>query len=316
MCRNLCAPVLTWVPAHPTFSLTCVSRSRTIRNMNRLPTAQRAAVISCLIEGNSVRSVVRITGIAKKTVMCLLVEAGSIAADYQNRVFRNLSCRRIQVDEIWAFIGAKQKNVTPENQARGAVGDIWLWTAVDADTKLVPTWMPGDRNAATARMFMLDLASRLSNRVQLTSDAHGAYLRAVEGAFGHDVDYAQLQKLYGETSESEKRYNPATCIGCKRQEMIGYPDPKHIFTSFVERHNLSVRMTNRRYTRLTNAFSKKIENHSAAVALGYFAYNFIKIHRTLRVTPAMAAGVTDRLWEVSDLVALIEADERGLERAA
>jgi IS1 family transposase len=180
----------------------------------------------------------------------------------------------------------------------------------------VPTWVLGDRNLPTARAFLLDLASRLSNRVQLTSDSHGAYLRAVEGAFGHEIDYAQLQKLYGETSESEKRYSPATCIGCKRQELIGKPDPRHISTSFVERHNLSVRMTNRRYTRLTNAFSKKIENHAAAVALGYFAYNFIKIHRTLRTTPAMAAGVTDRLWEVSDFVALIEAEERRLERAA
>lgn len=284
--------------------------------MNRLDAKTREQVINCLIEGCSIRSTVRMTSISKKCVMRLLVEAGSVAADYQSRVFRNLSCRRIQVDEMWAFVGAKQKNLTPENIVRGAVGDIWLWSAVDADTKLVPAWMLGDRNAPTARMFMIDLANRLNNRVQLTSDAHGAYLRAVEGAFGHDIDYAQLQKLYGETSESEKRYSPAQCIGCKRQEMIGYPDPKHISTSFVERHNLSIRMTNRRYTRLTNAFSKKIENHSAAIALGYFAYNFIKIHRTLRVTPAMAAGVTDRLWEVSDLVALIEAEERGLERAA
>lgn len=284
--------------------------------MNRLNSKTRSQVLHCIIEGCSIRSTVRMTGVAKKTVMRLLVEAGASASDYQNRVFRNLSCCRVQVDEIWAFVGAKQKNLTPENRERGAVGDIWLWSAVDADTKLVPTWLLGDRNAPTAHMFMLDLASRLSNRVQLTSDGHSAYLRAVEGAFGHRIDYAQLQKLYGETSESEKRYSPAQCIGCKRQEIIGSPDPKHISTSYVERHNLSIRMTNRRYTRLTNAFSKKIENHAAAVALGYFAYNFIKIHRTLRVTPAMAAGVTDRLWDVSDLVALIEAEERGLERAA
>jgi IS1 family transposase len=284
--------------------------------MNRLDSDKRGQVISALIEGCSIRSIVRMTAVSKKCVMRLLVEAGSVAADYQFRAFRNLSSRRIQVDELWGWIGAKQKNLTPENEARGAVGDIWLWSAIDADTKLVPSWLLGDRTARTAHMFMLDLASRLNNRVQLTSDAHGAYLRAVEGAFGHDIDYAQLQKLYGETSEAEKRYSPAECIGCKLQTLIGYPDQKHISTSFVERHNLSVRMTNRRYTRLTNAFSKKIENHSAAVALGYFAYNFIKIHRTLRVTPAMAAGVTDRLWEVSDLVALIEAEERGLERAA
>jgi len=284
--------------------------------MNRLSSDARKQVISCLIEGCSIRSIVRMTGVAKKTVMRLLVEAGALASDYQNRAFRNLSCRRIQVDELWGWVGAKQKNLTPENVARGAVGDIWLWTALDADTKLVPSWLLGDRNAPTARMFLLDLAGRLSSRVQLTSDGHGAYLRAVEGAFGYEVDYAQLQKLYGETGESEKRYSPAQCIGCKRQELIGNPDPKYISTSFVERHNLSVRMTNRRYTRLTNAFSKKLENHSAAVALGYFAYNFIKIHRTLRVTPAMAAGVTDRLWDVSDFVALIEAEERGLGRAA
>lgn len=177
------------------------------------------------------------TGVAKKTVMRFLVQAGSVARDYQYRSFKNLSCRRIQVDEMWAFVGAKQKNLTPENQARGAVGDIWLWSAVDADTKLVPSWMLGDRNASTARMFLLDLAGRLNNRVQLTSDSHGAYLKAVEGAFGHEIDYAQLQKLYGETSESEKRYSPAQCVGCKRQELIGEPDPKHISMSFVERHN-------------------------------------------------------------------------------
>lgn len=284
--------------------------------MNRLSSAQRASVINCLVEGCSIRSTVRMTGIAKKTVMRLLVEAGSVAGDYQYRVFRNLNCQRIQVDECWAFVGAKQKNLTEANQANGAIGDIWLWAAVDADTKLVPSWMLGDRTASTAQAFMADLASRLNERVQLTSDGLNVYIAAVEKAFGRKIDYAQLQKIYGESGESEKRYSPAECIGCKLVPMIGEPDPAHVSTSFVERHNLTVRMTNRRYTRLTNAFSKKIENHSAAVALGYFAYNFIKIHRTLRVTPAMAAGVTNRLWEVSDLVALLEASERGLERAA
>jgi IS1 family transposase len=284
--------------------------------MNRLSGEDRSRVIHCLIEGCSIRSTVRMTGIAKKTVMRLLLEVGAVAADYQYQVFRNLSCKRIQVDECWAFVGAKQKNLTSKNVAKGAIGDIWLWAAVDADTKLVPTWLLGDRTASTAQAFMADLASRLSERIQLTSDGLNVYIGAVEKAFGKKIDYAQLQKIYSEPSNAEKRYSPAVCIGCTLTPMIGEPDPAHVSTSYVERHNLSVRMTNRRYTRLTNAFSKKIENHSAAVALGYFAYNFIKIHRTLRVTPAMAAGVTDRLWEVSDLVALLEASERGYERAA
>jgi IS1 family transposase len=284
--------------------------------MNRLTSEQRTRVISSLIEGCSIRSTVRMTGVAKKTVMRLLLEVGAVAADYQYQVFRNLNCQRIQVDEMWAFVGAKQKNLTEANQANGAIGDIWLWAAIDADTKLVATWLLGDRSASNARAFMSDLASRLSDRVQLTSDGLNVYLTAVERAFGTKIDYAQLQKIYADASEGQKRYSPAECIGCKRVPMIGEPNPAYVSTSYVERHNLSVRMTNRRYTRLTNAFSKKIENHSAAVALGYFAYNFIKIHRTLRVTPAMAAGVTNRLWEVSDLVGLLEASELRVERAA
>jgi IS1 family transposase len=219
---------------------------------------------------------------------------------------------------MWAFIGAKQKNVTPEIIAKNPdAGDIWLWIAIDADTKIVPCWMLGGRDASVAAQFLYDLRKRLANRVQLTSDGHKAYLEGMDYAFsGMNVDYAMLVKLYGEPSETEKRYSPAQCIGCKRKAIIGNPDPDHISTSFAERQNLSVRMGIRRYTRLTNAFSRKLENHAAAVALYYFAYNFVKIHRTLRVTPAMAAGVTDRLWEVSDLVALLEVDEQGLERAA
>lgn len=289
-----------------------------IIDMNRLDSKTRTAVISALVEGCSIRSTVRMTGVSKKTVMRLLIEAGAVASKYQDQVFRNLTCKRIQVDELWAFIVAKQKNVTPEIVAKNPnAGDIWLWIAIDADTKIVPTWMLGGRDAGVASQFLYDLRQRLANRVQLTSDGHKAYLVGMDYAFsGMNVDYAMLVKIYGETAEAQKRYSPAECIGCKRETVIGKPDPKHISTSFAERQNLSVRMGLRRYTRLTNAFSRKIENHSAAVALYYFAYNFIKIHGTLRCTPAMAAGVTDRLWEVSDLVALLEADERGLERAA
>jgi IS1 family transposase len=256
------------------------------------------------------------TGIAKKTVMRLLVEVGAFCEAYQDAAFRNLSCRRIQVDECWSFLYAKQKNVTSEIAAKQLAGDAWLWCAIDADTKLVPCWYVGPRDAGTAHAFMNDLASRLAHRVQLTSDGLQVYLEAVDYAFGGYVDYAQLVKIYGADPEAEKRYSPAKCISCESRRVTGNPDPKHINTSYIERQNLSLRMTNRRFTRLTNAFSKKIENHIAAIALGYFAYNFIKIHRTLRMTPAMAAGVTDRLWDVDDLVAAWEASERRAERQA
>ncbi|HEY3130635.1 MAG TPA: DDE-type integrase/transposase/recombinase [Acidobacteriota bacterium] len=283
--------------------------------MNRLTSEQRAQVINCLIEGCSIRSTVRMTGIAKKTVMRLLVEAGKVAAAYQDKAFRGLTCKRLQVDELWAFCYCKQKNVTAEIVARNPnAGDVWLWVAIDAETKLVPCWLLSSRDAGAAADFMEDLAGRLAKRVQLTTDGHKPYLEAIESAFGSNIDYAMLIKLYGSDPESDTRYSPAKCIGCKGKRVTGNPDPDHVSTSIAERQNLSVRMTNRRYTRLTNAFSRKLQNHAAAVALNYFAYNFIKIHRTLRTTPAMAAGVTDRLWEVSDLVALLEAKEA--ERAA
>lgn len=286
--------------------------------MNRLDSKARTAVISALVEGCSIRSTVRMTGVSKPTVLKLLVESGAMASTFQDRMFRNLTCKRIQVDELWGFIGAKAKNVTPAIAAKNPnAGDIWLWVAIDADTKIVPTWMLGGRDAGVACQFLYDLRKRLSNRVQLTSDGHKAYLQGVDYAWsGMDIDYAMLVKVYGAERPGEARYSPAECLGCKPTPIIGKPDPDHISTSFAERQNLSVRMGIRRYTRLTNAFSRKIENHSAAVALYYFAYNFVNIHRTLRCTPAMAAGVTDRLWEVSDLVAMLEADERGLERAA
>jgi IS1 family transposase len=256
------------------------------------------------------------TGVSKKTVMRLLVEAGTVAAAYQDHIFRNLSCRRLQLDEMWAFIGAKQKNVTPEIIAKNPnAGDVWLWVAIDADTKLVPCWTLGGRDAGVAKDFIDDLASRLRNRVQLTTDGHKPYIEAIESAFGCAVDYSILQKIYG-SAQVETRYSPATCIGVDVRHISGNPDPKHVNTSFVERQNLSVRMSIRRYTRLTNAFSRKLENHAAAVALYYFSYNLIKIHGSLRCTPAMAAGVVNRLFEISDLVALLEAEEQKAERAA
>jgi len=287
--------------------------------MNRLDSQTRAQVISCLIEGCSIRSTVRVTGVAKKTVMRVLVEVGDVCADYQDHMFRNLRSRRLQLDEMWSWIYCKEKNRT-EAIARmnPDAGDVWLWTAIDADSKLVASWRLGQRDLVTAKEFVNDLASRLSKRVQITADGHRAYLEAVEGAFGMEVDFAQLQKIYGAPSDKEaRRYSPARCIGCDLKVVTGDPDPKHVSTSFVERQNWTVRTTMRRYTRLSNGFSRKLQNHAAATALNYFAYNFIKIHRTLRMSPAMAAGVTDRLWSVEDLVALWESyEQRRAERAA
>lgn len=278
--------------------------------MNKLTHDKRVQVVNCLIEGCTIRATVRMTGVAKKTVMRFLLEIGEVCADYQDRVLRNLTCNRVQLDELWGWNYCKAKNVTPEIAAKvPAAGDVWLWVAIDAETKLVPCWRLGDRNAGTALDFVRDLAARLSNRIQLTSDGHRAYLEAVESAFGSEVDYAMLVKLYGNDRESETRYSPAECIGCRAIPVIGRPDANHISTSFVERQNWSVRTSMRRYTRLSNGFSRKIENHAAAIALNYFAYNFIKIHRTLRVTPAMAAGVTDHLWDAGNLVGLLEAEE-------
>ncbi len=284
--------------------------------MNRLDSQTRAQVVSCLIEGCSIRSTVRMTGVAKKTVMRLLVEVGAICAAYQDYAFRNLTTKRLQLDEMWAWIYCKEKNRTEEiAKAHPDAGDVWLWIAVDADTKLVPSWMLGQRDLGTATAFVSDLASRLRNRVQITTDGHRPYLQAVETAFGMEVDYSILQKIYGTPQENETRYSPAICIGVEVRHVNGNPDPKHISTSFVERQNWTVRTKMRRYTRLSNGFSRKLQNHAAATALNYFAYNFIQIHRTLRTSPAMAAGVTDRLWDVNDLVALWESYETR-ERAA
>jgi IS1 family transposase len=273
--------------------------------MNRLTDDKRAQVISCLIEGCSIRSTVRMTGVAMKTVMRVLVEVGEVCADYQDNVFRNLRTRRLQLDEMWAWIYCKEKNRTEEiAKAHPDAGDIWLWVAIDADSKLVPSWHLGQRDATTATAFVSDLALRLSNRVQITTDGHRPYLVAVENAFGSDVDYSILQKIYGSPLENETRYSPSRIIGIDVQHVSGNPDPKHISTSYVERQNWTARTKMRRYTRLSNGFSRKIRNHAASVALNYFAYNFIQIHKTIRMSPAMAAGVADQLWDVNDLVCL------------
>lgn len=278
--------------------------------MNRLNREQRARALHLVCEGNSIRAVTRLTGFSKTTVTKLVVDAGLACAWYQDRVFRNLACRRIQVDEVWGFVGAKAKNADPVRKAAREAGDAWLWAATDAETKLVPSRYVGGRDSDSAIVFMDDLAGRLANQVQLTSDGHRAYLEAVEGAFGGDIDYAMLIMLYGETSESAKgRYSPAECIGARKERIEGNPDMKHVSTSYSERNNLNVRMHTRRMTRLTNAFSKKMENHAHAMALHFMYYNFVRIHKTLRTTPAMAAGVTDRLWEMADMVNALESWE-------
>jgi IS1 family transposase len=278
-------------------------------SMNRLSKDDRAHVLHLLCEGNSIRAVTRLTGISKTTVTKLAVDAGKAAAWYQDRVFRNLESKRIQVDEIWGFVGAKQRNVATAKRKDLAYGDAWLWVATDADTKLVPSWLVGGRDSDYAIGFMDDLRSRLANRVQLTSDGHRAYLEAVEGAFGADIDYAMLVKLYGPAPEGQRRYSPAECIGARKTRIEGNPDPRHVSTSYAERNNLNIRMHSRRMTRLTNAFSKKVENHAHAMALHFLYYNFVRVHKTLRMSPAMASGVTKRLWEMTDVVDVLEAWE-------
>jgi IS1 family transposase len=274
--------------------------------MNQLSNDKRAQIVAALVEGNSIRSTVRMTGASKNTIAKLLIELGAACSEYLDKALVNLPCKRIQCDEIWSFVGCKEKNVTIAKLERdGHVGDVWTWVAMDADTKLICSWMVGERNGATAFQFMQDLAGRLTNRVQLTTDGFKSYLNAVEGVFGADIDYAMLIKIYGDTTEGQKRYSPAECTGTKRETITGSPDKKHISTSYIERQNLTMRMSIRRFTRLTNAFSKKLENHIASIAIHYMYYNFCRIHQTLRVTPAMAAGVTDRLWSIQDLIALL-----------
>jgi IS1 family transposase len=274
--------------------------------MNKLPTEKRIAILTALVEGSSLRATARMTDTAFNTVAKLFVDAGKACADYQDRTLRNLSCKRLQLDEIWSFVHAKQKNVARAKAAPADAGDVWTWVAIDAQTKLVPSWRVGDRSSETAIAFVDDLAARLANRAQITTDGHKPYLEAIEGASGGDIDYAVLIKVYGAAPEGEKRYSPAECIGTMRQRIEGNPDPRHVSTSFVERQNLTMRMSIQRFTQLTNALLKKLDNHAHSVALHYMHYNFCRIHKSLRVTPAMAAGVTDRLWSIGDMVKVLE----------
>jgi IS1 family transposase len=279
-------------------------------SMNKLNTEKRTRVVSALVEGCSIRSTVCMTGVAKNTVTKLLVKIGEVCSDFQNEALRNLSCRRLQLDEIWSFVGAKAKNVPAERQGQFGIGDVWTWVAIDADTKLVPSWFVGTRDGDCADAFVNDLSKRLTHRVQITSDGLKSYLDAVEGAFGGNVDFAQLIKLYGkDESPKDTRYSPPNCIGCRPRNVTGHPDPSHVSTSFVERQNLTMRMNMRRFTRLTNAFSKKVENHARAIALHFMHYNFARIHQTLKSTPAMRAGVTDHLWSIEEIVGLLETKE-------
>jgi IS1 family transposase len=276
-------------------------------SMNRLSTADRGKIIRALVEGNSLRSTVRMTGFAMNTIMKLLRDLGAVCSDYQDRVLRDLPCERIECDEIWAYVGSKARNV-PEGK-EGEFGDWWTWVAIDPVSKLVPSWLVGQRDAADARSFIADLADRLTHRVQLTTDGHRPYLEAVEDAFGSDIDYAMLIKLYG-TDPEAGRFSPPVVIAEQARSITGDPDPSLISTSYVERQNLTMRMSMRRFTRLTNGFSKKVENHAAAVAVHYMFYNFARPHTSLRNpyprTPAMAAGISDHVWTCEEIAALLD----------
>jgi IS1 family transposase len=273
--------------------------------MNRLPIETRAKIIGCLIEGMSMRATTRIVGCSINTITKLMIDLGTACAIYQNETLRNLTCKRVQCDEVWAFVGCKEKNVPKDEKGYGQ-GDIWTWTALDADTKLMISFAVGRRDLECAEVFIKDLKSRLANRIQLTSDGFKMYLQAVDRAFGSDIDYGMLHKIYGapKGAQHERRYSAGECCGAIKGTVVGDPDEKHISTSYVERQNLSLRMGNRRFTRLTNAFSKKAENHVYALAIYYMHYNFGRIHKTLRVTPAMEAGIADHVWTLEEIAKL------------
>lgn len=278
--------------------------------MNKLHLSKRVQILTMLVEGSSMRSISRVVGVSINTVTKLLVDAGRACAAFHDETVRGVKASRIQCDEIWSFCYSKKKNV-PEHK-QGEAGDVWTWSALDSDSKLIVTWLVGGRDSQYAIEFMDDLRSRLANRVQLTTDGHKAYLEAVEGAFGGDVDYAMLVKLYGETGETspERKYSPGVCNGARKTTIEGNPEKEAISTSHVERHNLTMRMSMRRFTRLTNAFSKKIENHCHALALYFVYYNFVRVHKSLRVSPAMQAGLTSELMTMEDVVVIIDEYER------
>lgn len=279
-------------------------------SMNKLTNSERAKILSCLVEGNSIRATSRMTGRSKNTIVKLLADVGSACMDYQDKTLRNLPCKRIQVDEIWAFVYAKDKNVPEHMKGQTGIGDVWTFTAICADTKIVPCWQVGDRDIETGKQFLLSLAARINGRFQLTTDGWTAYRNLVEGVFAGDVDFAQLYKVYGEGSEKSpnRKYSPTEFVCATKTPVSGNPDKKHISTSFVERQNLTMRMGMRRFTRLTNAFSKKVENLSHAVSLHFMYYNFARVHKTLRVTPAMEAGVSDHVWELDEIAELIDSN--------
>jgi IS1 family transposase len=280
--------------------------------MNKLSNEKRAQILSILCEGMGINASTRITGASKNTVLKLLADAGKACALYQDKIMSNLNCKRIECDELWSFVGMKQKNVPEKLQGQFGLGDVYTWTAIDADTKLIPCWHIGTRDAESAYNFIHDLAPRLANRVQLTTDGHKAYIQAVEDAFGADIDFAQLIKLYGnagQSKEDQRRYSPAECAGTEKRRITGNPNIRNVSTSYVERANLTMRMHMRRFTRLTNAFSKKLENHMHAISLHFMFYNFCKIHKSLRVTPAMEAGLTDHVWNIIDIVELIPEEK-------
>lgn len=280
-----------------------------MKGMNKLDSKTRKLVLRCLVDGMSIRATARTAEVSKLTVSRLMVAAGKACADFQAKVLVDLPCQRMQVDEIWSFIYCKDKNVKRAKAAPAAAGDVWIWTAICADTKIVPSWQLGDRTSATAIEFMDDLRSRLAHPVQLTSDGHKAYLEAVEGAFGGDVDYALLVKMYDvldKAKTADMRHSPAECTGIKKTTIEGHPDDDHVSTSYVERQDLTMRMSMRRFTRLTNAFSKKVENHAWSVSLHFMHYNFCRKHMSLGKTPAMAAGVTDRVWTLEDILNMVD----------